>query len=1135
MNIKKMSKSVISVLLAALMLCGSICLPVSGAVLNDNTVKRPDFLWEIDFEEMQSMSDNGGSTDFTLSHSEEPFLPKFSEIEGQKVMGTSNSNFAYFIKDTANVLKEYDAYYIEADMYFESFPQGTAGGETPRTYPMSFMTWITENSTGHLQYGSIRVDDEGYLCKSASEGTRLSDTAKLPLKEWFNIRFIVSPKNRQCEVFINHESVGSYGITMHGLSAIAGSRVRFFDTRYNYSVWFKNISVTSDSDYRIGTLSEPSADFIGYQTTKPVDGKFDLRLISGLDSRDYNRVGCTVYEVSRKNGEIETNEYELLGETVYESIKATDESGKTSAVTAAELGVKYLSAFTMEDLEAPEDDTLLIIRPWVRKNGVKIYGKLKQINFGDATENGYPVLSEVTEESQYILYASDDTYIGGKYQNSKDISVHGSDPIIGMKYANEAASSPYNRQAYLKFELNDAAKAVMKNADSIRLEICGGRFSYTAAETERGGVEALVSVVDTAWTEDDLTRETADATAEILGELGTMMYGPNTYYGMDVTEYVKDTLYADAVAFRIENVHMDGQAERSLQSKEAEDGEFAPRLVISTSQLALNYEIELSKLNNAGAEPWGYAEKLVNDWFEGGERDKVYAETYDMAALSKPANDLATGDYTVYNPVLNVSGNSYVRTLSTLSNYKQSTETLYDEFGGIMNSDIKGKKTGFFHAEVIDGKHYIIDPIGNPFYAMAVNSVNSGSTGNQREETIAKYGSEEKFYKAIVDELPGLFGLNTVTTNETGYEIFMKEGLTCIISVSGLGGYMGTMGLGTSRGGSSSYYYNNTMNVFEPDYDRYIDKSIAGVTEKYKNEPYLLGYTVDNELPGGDDILMRYLTIPADEPVNAFSYATAWTWLKAATGKLNPTLDDATMELSQEFLAFVYNRYGKVIAETFDKYDPNHMYLGGRAYGPCKDKEGYLRAMGLYVDIFTINMYGRQDYTSINESIEKIYKYSGKPIIVSEFGMRALESVDLNGYRLGNHTDTACWLFETQEQRAASYESYVLNLIESGVCLGWTLYRFQDNDQSLFKDAQGNIYSLSSGQNALEPAYTNVETGARLVGIEVEQIHKGETDISNLNHNKGIYDNHMEPYLEMMDSMKAISENLLSLIDYFAK
>ena len=107
-----------------------------------------------------------------------------------------------------------------------------------------------------------------------------------------------------------------------------------------------------------------------------------------------------------------------------------------------------------------------------------------------------------------------------------------------------------------------------------------------------------------------------------------------------------------------------------------------------------------------------------------------------------------------------------------------------------------------------------------------------------------------------------------------------------------------------------------------------------------------------------------------------------------------------------------------------------------------------------------------------------------------------------------------------------SYKDYVLHLKAT-----------LDNDQTLYGDEDGNVYLLSSSRSADVPVYTNVDTGESVSGdkVTLTKIYRGESDTTNLCHNKGIYDNHMEPYEEMMTSMKKVSDNLVSLIHHFEK
>ncbi len=1128
----KRKLSLLSLLLAVLMLGGSVfSVPATAISLDEDAENVDDILWELEFDEMADALDNLGSTEYTLIKGSGTEL---YEIDGQKCLGIRSANGTYFIEDTNNVLKDYEAYYIEADMFFESYPSGEAGGRTPRTYPMSFMTWITQGRSSEPQYGSIRIDDEGYLCTKPSEGARLSESAKLPLNEWFNIRFVVSPGNRRCEVFVNHESVGHYALQMAQRNEITRSRVRFFDTRYGYSVYFKNISVTNDSDYRIGLTRETGADYLGYQTSKIENGKFDVRFLSTLSAKNYGEVGYTVYRLAEDGKRVLATEDVVASDHVYESVKQTAADGSVTAVNAADFDAKYLAAIPITGVSA-DQDVYVVVRPYVLRSGIKIYGKPQKLLYSGVVKNGYPVLTVADFANQYELSASDDTYVGGRFQKASDTSIHGAETIMDVKNSGNDYSSNYTRQAYVKFTIPEKAIDIIDGAYRIVLELHAKQATPTTDENGLGGIEAKVSAVDTDWTEKDLTKNNAAGKAAVLYEIGEMRYNGKAWCRIDVTEYVQDYFLDGEVAFRIENILDDGSRECTFYSKEAEDGQYAPRLVIYPSNLNLNYEIDINKVGNQGYEPWGYAEKLVDEWFKT-DYQKLYVNTYEPLGLAQINNNAANGEYSVHNPLVGSANNSYVRTLDTLKNYQMTETTQYDEYGGITNMGIRGKATGYFHTEIIDGKTYIINPNGNPYYALGVNTLTHGATKNQQEASILKYGSEEGFYEGVATEMRRDFGLNCAFgVDETGSRVLGQNGISYVVGLSGIGSYMGSLGLGISTGGSSEFLYHNTMNVFDPDFPIYVDERIGAKASLYKNDPGLLGYTCDNEIPATADYLERYLSLPYGEPVNAFSYATAWTWLCRKTGEINPSPADVTPEMNQEFLAFVYNTYFKVISSAIDRYDPNHMYLGNRSNTP--KQEGYLRAAGQYLDLFTVNLYGKQNYASINNTIEYMFKYTGLPFIVTEFGMRALESVDMNGYPLGNYHNTACWLFATQQQRANSYESYVLNLLESNNCLGWVLYRFRDNDQTLYGDEAGNVYLLSSSREAEVPIYTNVDTGEAVSGdtVTVTKIYNGETDTTNLCHNKGIYDNHMDPYVEMMTSMKRISDNLVSLMDHFAK
>jgi len=532
----------------------------------------------------------------------------------------------------------------------------------------------------------------------------------------------------------------------------------------------------------------------------------------------------------------------------------------------------------------------------------------------------------------------------------------------------------------------------------------------------------------------------------------------------------------------------------------------------------------------------------VDEWFET-DRAKVWeGKTYDTIDLEAVDNTAPTGAYTIKTEWKSSSPNNgwnsriYARSLDTLIGFNPGAKSQYDVYGGITNSGIRGEATGAFHTETHGGRTYIIDPLGNPFFAIGINTIELGATDNQKNAAVAKFGSEEAFYRQVSETMMDI-GINTHWGGDV--EFFEAQRLSKAVGLGCISGYMGNraggLGLSVSTGGSAAFLHNNTMNVFDPDFLKYLGRTVPETVATFGDSPYILGFYSDNEIPAQADMLYCYLTIDAAEPVNAFSYATAWTWFMRATGMANPTTADITPELSEEFKAFVYNRYFKTITEALDAAGAGkYMYLGNRIHGANRNSEGYLRAASQYVDVLTVNLYGGLEPPI--ETIKYMYKYSGKPFIVTEFFAKGSDAVDMNGYALGNQTN-AGWIVKTQEDRAIHYENYALLLLESQTCVGWTWYRFRDNDQTLYQDAAGNLYRANDYRNKKIDAYANVKTGEVIDAAKLEGkltvYYKGESDTSNLGSNKGFYDNKMNLYEELASAVTVISDNLFNIIQYF--
>lgn len=1102
-----------------------VALPTAAIDIEEEPL--PDFLWELDFDKMSSITDNMGSSDYTI----EGKNVKLLDAHGKKALGVVDGSCHYIINDVNNLLNKYDTFSIEADMFFESYPSGEAGGKNSHEYPMSFMTWITAGTSGNPTYRSLRVDGEGYLCTGSDPINKpeQKSSAKLPLGEWFTIRFLVSPLTGFCEVYINGQNLLSYKIGKP--TTLAKSQVRFFDARYAYTAYFSNISVYTDSSYRIGLVEEEATDYVAYQTSKIENGKFDLRVISGTNIQnvtEYNRAGFVVTTLKTEGDEVVVNEQDVNITTVYESLVA---DGKT--VTAAELGSKYVVPIPVDGLDADALHLEVVVRPYIKKDGMRYFGDAAILIYSGDVKDGYPVFNMAGSSVEYTAFPSDDTFV--KLNNSENF---GEKNLFELK--NNGQNNAYTREIYIKFKFSENALKRLLSSSRIYLEFyVNSHRTLTADEEAEGGILADICGVDTNWTETELTGINYKQLAKEIEYIGDVRYQSKKYTQVDVTEYVLSNARGGEVAFKISNVENDGASgQMSVASSEASSG--SPRLVIYP--IMYNHEINLGKLKNNGYEPWGYAEKLVNEWFKT-DYDQLYAHApYENKIDNwKVENSAPTGDYTVKidwkasTPTGKWNSKVYARTLDTLTGYKAGALSEYDEYGGITNSGIKGNATGYFHTETIGNRTYIIDPIGNPFFAAGINTVKLGDTTNQQNAAIEKYGSAENFYKGVAQELRDM-GINTYWGGDSA--LMNENKLARAIGLGCISGYMSTYSLGVSTGGSAEFLHNNTMNVFDPDFASYCNTKIASTVELYKDNPYVLGFYSDNEIPSENDMLYRYLTIDPTEPVNAFSYATAWTWLIKHTGNPNASINDITEKMSEEFKAFVYNRYFKSINEALEAAGAGeYMYLGNRIHSENKSSEGYLRAASKYVDVLTVNLYGGMNIQSIINNIETMYKYVGKPFIVTEFFAKADDAVDMNGYTLGNQTN-AGMIVKTQQDRANYYENYVMLLLESQTCVGWTWYRFRDNDQTIYQDEGGNLYRAFDYKDGAISAYTNVKTGSVVengpaFAPSLTVFYRGEGDTSNLGSNKGFYDNKMNVYEELTGSVKNVTDNIFGLINYF--
>ena len=619
------------------------------------------------------------------------------------------------------------------------------------------------------------------------------------------------------------------------------------------------------------------------------------------------------------------------------------------------------------------------------------------------------------------------------------------------------------------------------------------RPSFTQLDSQASIFFNVYKLDPEAWDTETVTWNTKPAFGELLVE--------NTMAGglcmVDLTKAVFDA-------------KKNGETKLSIGLKvitEGADGEnrINPRTTTLVASDSEEMTLHIKKLRADEAENkaiWDWAQKMFDEWNERyqallkkGENPELHIPTdpEEHVIMSKSGGSGFAKKWTMdmMNKEFPTRRVCDLKGLGEYSDYY--AEQKFDEFGGLIDESRRGEVTGFFYSKKVDGRWWIFDPNGYPCHIRAVSGVGINYLGspNQKEAAINMYGDEEGWAEATTRLLQDKFRIYT----STGSSPALRAVKNPLIRQLGSGGCVGAYGrhIGTniSNGGSTHFAGNNTMNVFDPEFVTFCEAQQTHL-DANKNDKYILGYTMDNELPMDANMFSNYLTIDYSDPRFHYSYATAWTWFKNMTGKDNPGQEDVTDELNQLFRGFVWDRYYKVATDAVRKHDPNHMILGTRFLHGVVKAPWVLRFASLYLDCMTINWYGRWE---IPESeLNDVVRNADIPLMITEFYTKAIDSGLAN-------TRGAGWTVPTQKERAEFYQTYTLRLLECKNFIGWHWFQYIDNDP--------------------HPEVIFKEDG------------KTWRDQSSIDANKGIVDSYHKPYKELMDAMYEVNNNVYRLIDHF--
>ena len=371
-------------------------------------------------------------------------------------------------------------------------------------------------------------------------------------------------------------------------------------------------------------------------------------------------------------------------------------------------------------------------------------------------------------------------------------------------------------------------------------------------------------------------------------------------------------------------------------------------------------------------------------------------------------------------------------------------------FGGWIDGPRK-KATGRFRTEKVDGQWWIIDPEGHLFF-----SVGPCLTGSRAETPAEPNRVNKNFFSYLPKEndylrwtgLRKVGGRQFVNFPALNYRRYFGDKWEEIIKL-GTHHRLRAWGLNTlacwsdeelQKDRKTPYVLMSSIwwqasghrkfpSPFRPDFQSDVEENLKKLSWA-KDDPYLLGIFIGNELEWPDQIGEKILSMPAGHPTRE------WAFMELKKKK-KPTNPAEIRDLNELYLPFVQAFFSKC-KEAIEKVLPNTLFLGCRTHrGPNVLGRG---ALGK-VDVFSVNVYdSRVRSWQVPEDADI-------PIIASEFHFGAVErGVPSPG--LSGSAD--------QRQRALSFAHYLASALADPRFVGVHWFQWIDQSAAGRKDRENH-------------------------------------------------------------------------------
>ena len=425
------------------------------------------------------------------------------------------------------------------------------------------------------------------------------------------------------------------------------------------------------------------------------------------------------------------------------------------------------------------------------------------------------------------------------------------------------------------------------------------------------------------------------------------------------------------------------------------------------------------------------------------------------------------------------------------------------------------KATGHFYPTKVGGKWWLVDPEGRLFWSHGVDCV--------RSVTATTPITDRLHYFAELPPRDGPFGVffgraswapHGYYQNKGPYETFCFSGANLLRKygpewsrvftelahvrlrswgLNTIGNwsdpevyrlsrtpYVVTLGTGRRPIEGSTGYWGKFPDPFDPDFVTPLRKAMEGERARSAQDPWCLGYFVDNELSWGDELSLAIATLqsPRSQPAKQVfveelqrkyekieALNAAWgsdypSWEALLESTAAPDRTRAREDLAA-FTSRIASEYFRRIREVLKAAAPEKLYLGCRF---AWVNERAIRAAAEFCDVISFNRY------DIDLAEFRLPEGIDRPVIIGEFHFGAL---DRGMFHTGLQEAA------TQAERAELYRRYVLSALDHPMIVGTHWFQFQD--QATTGRGDGENYQIGF-VDVCDTPYPELVAASREIG-----------------------------------------------------